>query len=83
MVGGSCLSGCKCAGVSCIDCSNDQLAETTDEHSVDEEDSATTPFSNDAAIDNDDDDSDSGQDARVHEGRSDFGHLEEVCSVRC
>jgi hypothetical protein len=69
--------------VSCVDCGNDQLAETTDEHSVDEEDSATTPFGDDAAIDNDDHDSDGGQDTIVHEWRSDLGHLEEVCSVGC
>jgi hypothetical protein len=67
--------------VGVVDCSNDQLAETADEHPVDKKNSATAPFGDDAAVDNDNDYSDSGQDTRVHEWRSDVGHLEEVCSV--
>jgi hypothetical protein len=81
--GGLCLSSCKCPGMRVVDCSNDQLAETADEHSVDKENSATAPFGDDAAVDDDNDDSHSSQDARVHEWRSNVGHLEEVCTVSC
>jgi hypothetical protein len=69
--------------VSRVDSSNSQLTKTADDHSVDEEDPAATPLGDDRAIDNDDDDSNGGQDAVVHEWRSDIGHLEEVCSVGC
>jgi hypothetical protein len=80
---GICLSSCECPGVSVVNCSNDQLAKTADEHSVGKEDPTTAPFSDDAAVDNNNDDSDGGQDARVHEWTSNVGHLEEVCSVSC
>ena len=79
----SCLSSCTCAGVSCVDSSNDELTEATDEHSIDKEDSAATPFGDDAAIDDDDNDSDGGQDAGILEWRSNLGHLEKVSSIRC
>ena len=46
----------------CVDSSNDKLTEATDEHSIDEEDSATTPLSDDAAVDDNDDNSYSSQD---------------------
>jgi len=40
-----------------VDGSNDELTKTTDEHSINKEDSAATPFGDDAAVDNNDDDS--------------------------
>jgi hypothetical protein len=79
----SCLSCCVCARMSRVNSGDHELAKTAEEHSVDEKDSAATPFGDDAAVDDDNDDTDCGQDARVHEWRSNLCHLEEVCSVRC
>jgi hypothetical protein len=61
------LSGGKCARVSCVDDSDDELTDTARDHSGHEEDSTTAVFGDDATVDNDDDNSNSSQDTCVHE----------------
>jgi hypothetical protein len=69
--------------VSCIDDSNYELTDTTDDHSSGEEHSATAILGDDSTVDNNHDHSNGSQYAGVHERRTNFGHREEICSVRC
>jgi hypothetical protein len=59
-----------------------ELRHTTDAHADHEEDATTTDLGDDAAVDDDDEYTSAGKDARVHESIADFGDLEEVRSIR-
>jgi hypothetical protein len=51
-----------------IDNCDDQLRDTAENHANGEEDAAATPFRDDSAVDEDGDDTEAGQNARILKG---------------
>jgi len=58
-----------------VDSRDDKLRYTTDRKTSHEENAAATNLRDDTAVDHDYDDTDGGQDARVHEGATNIRHL--------
>ncbi len=67
----------------CVYSCYNELTDAANDQATGKEDSATAVSSDDGAVDQDDEDTNCGQYARVLKSGPDTGHLEKVGSVGC